>query len=95
MIEISRRSFITGLATLIAAPAIVRASSLMPVRSTKILAFTEIYNNRVIRMYMDVGAIREWTREVSARITLALNMPEGSIKVVPNNIDGWATLRQS
>lgn len=32
MIEPTRRRFITGLASLIAAPAIVRASSLMPVR---------------------------------------------------------------
>jgi hypothetical protein len=32
MIELPRRSFITGLVSLLAAPAIVRASSLMPVR---------------------------------------------------------------
>jgi hypothetical protein len=32
MLTPSRRSFITGMAALIAAPAIVRASSLMPVR---------------------------------------------------------------
>lgn len=36
MIEPSRRSFITGLAALVAAPAIVRAGSLMPVRGTKL-----------------------------------------------------------
>lgn len=33
MIETSRRSLIKGLVSLIAAPAVVRASSLMPVRS--------------------------------------------------------------
>lgn len=33
MIELPRRRFITGLASLIAAPAIVKASSIMPVRS--------------------------------------------------------------
>jgi hypothetical protein len=33
MIEVARRSFITGLIALVAAPAIVRASSIMPVRS--------------------------------------------------------------
>lgn len=33
MIEIPRRSFITGLIALVAAPAIVRAGSIMPVRS--------------------------------------------------------------
>lgn len=35
MIELPRRKFITGLASLIAAPAIVRASSLMPVKLFK------------------------------------------------------------
>ena len=33
MADMSRRKFITGLTTLLAAPAIVRASSLMPVRN--------------------------------------------------------------
>lgn len=33
MIETSRRKFITGLSTLIVAPAIVRVESLMPVRN--------------------------------------------------------------
>ena len=33
MIETSRRSFITGLVSFVAAPAIVKASSLMPVKS--------------------------------------------------------------
>lgn len=33
MIEVARRSFITGLIALVAAPAIVRAGSIMPVKS--------------------------------------------------------------
>ena len=33
----SRRSFITGLSALIAAPAIVKASSLMPIKATPII----------------------------------------------------------
>lgn len=33
MLETSRRSFITGLISFVAAPAIVRASSLMPIRA--------------------------------------------------------------
>ena len=33
MLELPRRSFITGLVSLLAAPAIVRASSLMPVKA--------------------------------------------------------------
>lgn len=38
MIELPRRKFLTGLTALIAAPAIVRAASIMPVR-----AFVEDY----------------------------------------------------
>jgi hypothetical protein len=59
MIETSRRSFITGLVSFVAAPAIVRAANIMPVRSPKVLAFTEYYQNRVIRTYLDVQAIRD------------------------------------
>lgn len=36
MVEISRRKLLTGLISFIAAPAIVRASALMPVKSTVI-----------------------------------------------------------
>lgn len=36
MIELPRRRILTGLASLIAAPAIVRASSLMPVRALSV-----------------------------------------------------------
>jgi hypothetical protein len=41
LIKPSRRGFITGLAALVAAPAIVRASSLMPVRSIASLGAIE------------------------------------------------------
>lgn len=51
----SRRSLITGLVSFIAAPAIVRAGSLMPVKVMKPLL---IYDNRVIRHYTDIEAIR-------------------------------------
>ena len=36
MIELPRRKFLIGLASLVATPAVVKASSLMPVRSFKI-----------------------------------------------------------
>jgi hypothetical protein len=56
---IERRKFLTGLISLVAAPAIVRAGSLMPVKAERRLLFTEYYCNRVIRTYMDVEAIRD------------------------------------
>lgn len=68
---ISRRSFFTGLATLIAAPAIVRAESLMKLASTRIakvsmreLGEYSIYDQTVIRLDVLYGSMRvrpEWT----------------------------------
>ena len=55
----TRRGFIAGLAALIAAPAIVRASSLMPIRTPKLIIPTpKFYSNRTIRVYMDITHIR-------------------------------------
>ena len=51
---VNRRSFITGLIAFAAAPAIVRASSLMPV---KVMRPSLIYANRVIRSYMDFRVV--------------------------------------
>ena len=39
----SRRGFITGLISFVAAPAIVRASSIMPIRSTIIAADDQVF----------------------------------------------------
>lgn len=47
--NIHRRAFITGLVGLIAAPAIVRASSLMPVRSLRLDPGLETLNHWVNR----------------------------------------------
>lgn len=47
----SRRSFITGLVSLVAAPAIVRAGSLMPV---KVMSPSEL-NDIVRRMMVDMA----------------------------------------
>ena len=41
MLEVSRRGLITGLASFLAAPAIVRASSLMPVKARGPLPYTD------------------------------------------------------
>lgn len=55
----TRRGFITGLISFAAAPAIVRAESLMrlPVRRRAVI--TEFYNNRVIRSYIDIETLRD------------------------------------
>lgn len=55
-LDLSRRGFFSGLGALfIAAPAIVRASSIMPVKALK----SVIYSNRIIRCYADIKAIRD------------------------------------
>jgi hypothetical protein len=64
MIQLSRRSLITGLISLVAAPAIVRAGSLMPV---SIRLAGESYLDEVCRLYGIVRrpsevdeAMRQW-----------------------------------
>lgn len=48
----SRRSFFTGLASLIAAPAIVRAGSLMPVKAPRVV-FTLADYDRIMKPILD------------------------------------------
>lgn len=45
MIEQSRRGFITGLISLVAAPAIVRAGSLMPIKGDPLTGWREIFRS--------------------------------------------------
>src|SRR5438445_13735248 len=52
MTELPRRKFLAGLAGIIAAPAIVRASSIMPVRS-----FSESYSLQPYVIGIDVGGV--------------------------------------
>lgn len=57
----SRRGFLTGLAsTLIAAPAIVRVTSIMPVRSPRPADAIYIYNNCWIRYEILLADRRAW-----------------------------------
>lgn len=58
---IQRRNFLIGLGVALAAPAIVKAKSLMKVRSIPINGgwITEYYNNRVIRTWIDIESIRD------------------------------------
>lgn len=48
---LTRRSFLVSLAATLAAPAIVRASSLMPVRAPKLLTVDELLKLRINAAY--------------------------------------------
>jgi hypothetical protein len=67
MTDLSRRSLFAGLGALIAAPAIVRAASLMPVRGNTYLWFKDIPREWVVMDFRNsnsfiVGNIdRQWT----------------------------------
>jgi hypothetical protein len=50
MIESSRRGFITGLISLVTAPAIVRATNIMPVKAVRYLSNEEIVNVALRRL---------------------------------------------
>lgn len=59
---IERRAFLTGLISLVAAPAIVRAGSLMPVkvielRDDPVHFITEYWDGRVIRYTLPTGDV--------------------------------------
>ena len=55
----SRRGFITGLISFVAAPAIVRASSIMPVRSMK-MPLENVFQALVQHPNMTATEILEW-----------------------------------
>lgn len=56
----SRRGFLFGLGATLAAPAIVKASNLMPVRALLTPVIRPIfYSNRKIRRFMDIETIRD------------------------------------
>ncbi len=56
---ISRRSILSAFGGLVAAPAIVRLASIMPVKSWQSWHGLSIYDNRTIRVYLDVNAMRD------------------------------------
>lgn len=56
-IELPRRKFLTGLASLIAAPAIVRVSSLMPVKASKILSITNYLGTPIVSVDVLYGKL--------------------------------------
>lgn len=69
---IARRSFLTGLISLVAAPAIVRAGSLMPVRAMVIIEPRPIFTssigtyNGVIFHEIDIAWGRKWITRAEA-----------------------------
>lgn len=65
IIQPSRRGFLTGLTALVAAPAIVRATSLMPIASPKdylLLNATESYSHQTLLTLRQITreAIEQW-----------------------------------
>jgi hypothetical protein len=60
MSDIGRRSFLTGLVSAFAAPAIVRASSLMPVRGLVIPASVQTFDKLIV---FRKEIIREYIRQ--------------------------------
>jgi hypothetical protein len=56
----SRRGFLFGLGAALAAPAIVKAANLMPVRAYRSPVIRPIfYSNRTIRRFVDIETIRD------------------------------------
>lgn len=63
---ISRRGLLTGLISVLAAPAIVRASSLMPIRAPKL-----IVAESEIDLVLGSGVVLMWMTESVARVVAA------------------------
>lgn len=61
---IPRRSFITGLVSLIAAPAIVRAGSLMPVKAIDIVDIRE-WRPDISFNYNNLFSIKVWSQTIA------------------------------
>lgn len=80
MPALSRRSLITGLISLVAAPAIVRAGSLMPVKVWPIESGEEILSN---------GIIIRWKATYAARV-VSMHWPSGEL-IASNTELAWAT----
>lgn len=81
---IGRGSFITGLVSLVAAPAIVRAGSLMPVKADK-LSPSE-FNDMVRRMMVDMAerAVNPpWVPSTAYGYADLIQYQDGYLKVVP------------
>lgn len=77
---IQRRNFLIGLASALAAPAIVKAESLMKVRAIKGGWITEYYNNRVIRTWVDIESIRD------KNILLRTSIPQATWRALNQGI---------
>lgn len=88
---IARRSFLTGLSSLIAAPAIVRADSLMKVRAPKIIVPRWTFAQGEIAPYgispvpqalIQLRTFREqWEREMADHICFGRVLPDRTVLV--------------
>jgi hypothetical protein len=78
---INRRGLITGLVSFIAAPAIVRAASLMPVKSLPIPF--RVYDNAWVREQMFDSVVQNYPGGFSVKITTTfLYKTDGSIEAI-------------
>lgn len=86
-IRSTRRGFITGLATLIAAPAIVRVGSLMPVRGV-VMEWVPYGESPVMGALRDLAEIEEKIRraffmDLGAFGTAAIQITDGHAAHIP------------
>jgi hypothetical protein len=100
MIETNRRSFITGLVSFVAAPAIVRAANIMPVRVER-LSKVEIINRALHSITVDLSELHEIQVDQIVFGTAAyrwLSVGPNEVKIEridPREmiVDGWAGMR--
>ncbi len=94
IIEPSRRGFIAGLASLIAAPAIVRAGSLMPVKAPRLITGYEILQRQrefdvlFSRMYVRPEWLKTLGEVLFDRIPTSYDtLPTGTMTAIRNKND--------
>lgn len=97
--SLNRRSLIIGLASLVAAPAIVRVSSLMPVRRVPTVVFDAAfqirYRKEAIERFASYDLENSFAcaRSISAIITrdeFFLIVRDGNGLTVSKKLNGWA-----
>lgn len=90
MVELARRSFLTGLgAALFVAPAIVRASSLMPIKTLEPINIDEMV---VLLQRRLEAAEREMARQMAQSLYADVNnAPRGGLDALTAQVekDGW------
>jgi Bacteriophage head to tail connecting protein len=92
MIETSRRNFITGLVSFVAAPAIVRAANIMPVKSVDLPngILWEVTQDGMVYGRSPMMDVLPSVRELnSMRSSFLVAADEWAKSVLPARYDGW------